>query len=327
MDNQVVQSILINYGYSVVQKVGAGAFSTCYLVVDEKYKRQFICKVIEVPNDNDHAITVKRSYYNEVNALVECIHPNVIKIYNNFIERNMLFIILEYCSGGSIDKLIQKKGPLKESDLFNYTLEFAYGLSYCHSMGIANHDIKPANLLLDEFNKLKIADFGFASIQKYVMSDYMGSLAFMAPEKISKYKYNPFLSDVWSFGITLYYLATGNLPFYGINSKDLKRCILGCTYQIPKTVTKFAQTIIMKTLLLKPADRWMMNDVVKFLRLCQSKYISPNKSTSDIVLKTIVMSRSTKLNKRSSAPRLSSSSLLVSSNDNEEAVDNDQFVI
>ena len=295
-------------------KWGKGAFSTCYHVVDEKYNRDFICKVLEIPKDYEQALSVKKSYYNEVNALVECIHPNVIKIYNNFVEKNYHFIILEYCNHGSLYDLIQQKGPLKEQDLYKFTLEFAYGLSYCHSMGIANHDIKPANLLLDEFNKLKIADFGFASVQKYLTSEFMGSLAFMSPEKISGFEYNPFLSDIWSFGISLYYMATANLPFYGLNTVNLKRSILGCTYQIPNSVPVFAKTIIMKTLVLKPADRWTMNEVIKYLRSLQGKYISRNKSASELILKTFSSAR---LNKRCSATRLSCDSLLVS-NDNDK---------
>lgn len=317
MNQDEVQSVLHTYGYRVLTSVGSGSFSTCYLVVDEKYNQEFICKVLAVPPEPNKALTLKKSYYNEVNALVECIHPNVIKIYNHFIEQNVLFIILEYCKGGSLDKIIESHGTLKEMELFKYIKQFATGLAYCHSLGIANHDLKPANLLLDEFGNIRIADFGFATVHNYLTSECNGSLVFMPPEKINKQDYNPFCSDVWSFGITVYYLATGKYPFTGMNSKEVKRSILGTTYTIPNTVPSFAKKIITNTIVLKPADRWTMNDVVKYIRSVQGTFINRHRSTSELVLKGII-AQNDSVRRLRLGPRLSS--LNSSTNDDNQKI-------
>ena len=88
--------ILHNHGYKVIEKIGSGASADCYLVLSLKYNANFVIKVMTI--DSERQSSLKKNYESEIGVLAQTIHPNIIQIYDNFIEGNYLFLILEYCS-------------------------------------------------------------------------------------------------------------------------------------------------------------------------------------------------------------------------------------
>ncbi|EAX97835.1 CAMK family protein kinase [Trichomonas vaginalis G3] len=258
--------ILEKHGYKFIKQVGKGCFATCYLVFDTRYKKEFICKVCHSNSNNPESSNKQKFYQNEIDALINITHPNIIKIYNYFEDHNFLYIILEYCNQFSLDKFISMHGNLKRNQLYDFILQFATGLHHCHLYGIAHHDIKPANILLDEYNKIKLADFGFASYQEYDANEVRGSLAYIPPEKINLVKYDPFASDVWSFGVSVYYLAFGSLPFQGETKEELSQNIKKANYKMPDTSYDFVRDIVTHTLVIDPSKRWTMKQIVDYLK-------------------------------------------------------------
>ena len=131
-------------------------------------------------------------------------------------EDKYLFMILEFCPG-SISRLAKSKPnkiiPMPE--LLKYAQQIISALKYCHSKRIAHLDIKPSNILMDNFDRPKIGDFGLSIIVRGSgkREGFAGSLYFVCPEIINKQVYDPFKADAWSLGITLYQLAYGRSPW------------------------------------------------------------------------------------------------------------------
>lgn len=135
-------------------------------------------------------------------------HPNVLKYYNYYETRNHLWLIFEFCPGGDVLNLITEDKKLPEQCVKNFAMDIMRGLSFLHSNGIIYGELKPSNILLNEYNSLKLADFG----RSRKISDYTnpgqesyaksksGSPYYMAPELFQDDGVYSFASDLWSFG-------------------------------------------------------------------------------------------------------------------------------
>ena len=251
-----LQHILSTHGYTLLSPIGKGGTATCYLVQSNHYKTTFVCKVIDTKNTKRSDL-VEKTYYSELEVLSHIFHPNIIKLYDFFKQNTVLFLILEYCKRGSLDKLIEQK-PLNHSLLRNYLNQLVDSLEYCHSIPIAHHDLKPANIFLDEYNRVKLADFGLAEIVKgndLNCEAYSGSIPYMAPEIFEKKPYDSLKSDVWSLGVTAYQLLTGNLPFLSPSVRDMVCDMREERYSMSNAMPRDIATFIRMCLNPNPARR------------------------------------------------------------------------
>jgi serine/threonine protein kinase len=202
-------AMMAQKGYVILSKIGAGRTASVYLIENPRWPaRRFVVKQVDL---RAHPAARGR----ELPILSSLDHRNVINIYQFFEEGGIGYFILEYCPGGSLMDLIKARGPLPPEQLYRFAREAATGLAYCHSQGISHGDIKPDNILLDAYQRCKLADFGLGQqVDPAVASTkFVGSLAFMAPEVLSRRAFDPFLADIWSLGVTLYWLARGKSPF------------------------------------------------------------------------------------------------------------------
>ena len=270
--------ILQDHGYGLIGPIGKGGFATCFKVSSLKYSDQtFVCKVGTLPTnllDGRHKASAVNAYEQEIEALSSIIHPHVVKIYDHFIDSSYLFLILEYCTNGSLDQVIEKHGGVPPHQLLTLVKQFASALAYCHSIRLAHHDIKPANLLLDFFGRVKLADFGLAAKQSNLCETYSGSLAFMAPEVLEKKPYDPFKADIWSFGATVYNMATGELPFCADSIPTLRKMINIGMYRIPTGIHPTIQAIIKNTLVVNPQKRWSIMEVTQAINAVSNEIVS-----------------------------------------------------
>lgn len=173
-----MQETLLRHGYTYNNPIGRGGFGSCHLVTSMKYKQQFVCKVLNNSNINgDNAI----SFHREVSALNDLDHPNIIQIYDVFQESGLMFIILEYCPGGTLKDLLDQYHGVKGPILYDYTKQIVQALKYVHSKGYAHNDIKPANIFITSHGKVKLADFGLTEKSVYDTCKFTGSFDYMAP--------------------------------------------------------------------------------------------------------------------------------------------------
>lgn len=216
-----VRPLLKMKGYDVISYLNKGGFGSCFVVHSLKYDVDFVCKVTIDLNLDDKKRT---AFTREVNALAHLNHPNVVRVYDHFTVDKYLFLILEYCKAGSLNSMITSNEGLPINTVIMYTKQVLDALCYMHSKGIAHSDIKPANILIDSFARVKLCDFGLSQAacenEKNSMN-FCGSTHYMAPEILMNTKYDPMKADVWSFGISLYYFLTGRLPFCGLRTSFL----------------------------------------------------------------------------------------------------------
>lgn len=134
---------------------------------------------------------------------------------NNVVEENVCYVVLELAENGEIFDIIFETGPLKGDCLIYYLRQLITVFSYLHSNNVAHRDIKPENILLDSNCKIKLADFGFATILDEGQKNrtVLGTERYMSPEILGNHSYDAKKADIFSLGVVFYVLAMGNPPF------------------------------------------------------------------------------------------------------------------
>ncbi|OHT08504.1 hypothetical protein TRFO_22917 [Tritrichomonas foetus] len=238
--------------------------------------------------NNDSVFTrEKESFHREVGLLKILDHPHIIRLYDFFAYDDDYFMILEYCQKGALIDEIKNNGPLKGVKLINCARQLIDSIQYAHQNGVAHRDIKPHNILFDEFERVKLADFGISIKNESgdVIKCYHCSPAFGAPEVLRKEPHNAFKSDMWSLGVTLYYMSVGSLPFKFQNIsqilRDMKRVGI---QQINKAlVPPVIYDIIKKTVVYDPHCRIDINEAANMINSFDN-VINSGKSSNSLLV-------------------------------------------
>ena len=266
MDIANINGILEKHGFEMKEQIGSGGYSACFKVFSVKYQQYFAVKVLDL--SANHSESRSTSFMNEINALTHITHPNIIELYEYFTEKNYLFIVLEYCPGGDLLSYIHNNGPLAEAPLSSFIKIIADTLKFLHSQGFAHLDFKPSNILLDKNGRPKLADFGLCKHfeQGQYCKEFFGSPAFTSPEIVKHKNFDPFKADVWAFGVTVYYIATGEYPFNPKNVISLRNEICTCAFSVPPNISSVARVVINGALTENPADRPTIDGLIQLLQ-------------------------------------------------------------
>lgn len=213
--------------------LGRGTFGHVYAGFNSENGQMGAIKEVRVISDDQNSKESLRQLNQEITLLSQLSHPNIVQYYGSELAEDTLSVYLEFVSGGSIHKLLQDYGPLKESVIQNYTAQILSGLAYLHERDTVHRDIKGANILVDSNGEIKLADFGMA---KHITScssvlSFKGSPYWMAPEVIMNFSGYNLAVDIWSLGCTILEMATSKPPwsqYEGVaaifkigNSKDI----------------------------------------------------------------------------------------------------------
>ena len=217
MESDIIKEELEKHGYMMAELAGTGKTADCFLVKKIQYNHQFICKCIQEMKEK--AATVV--FHNELDALIRLDHENIIRCYDYFSAQGFFFIFLEYCKEGSLQDLIERSPQYVKENLWDIAQQIISALSYSHQNGVCHLDLKPSNILINQYKKIKLCDFGFCytfkSDEKFDLNSYnpihlnrRGSPQFMAPEVYRQEEegYDPFKADIWSLGVVLFEMAT-----------------------------------------------------------------------------------------------------------------------
>ena len=248
---------LLGPRFQLREKLGSGSFAEVYRAWDEELKRDVAIKFAR-RSMADEAIELER-FKREAEAAAKLTHPGVVAIYEVGPNDNRPFIVQEYVSGGTLKSRIVD-GRYSYQEAAQWTMQIAEAIDYAHSFGVVHRDVKPANILFAVGARLKVADFGLASLadqesQLTRHGEVLGTPAYMSPEQAAGELVGTH-SDVYSIGVVLFELLNGHPPFVGSASKVLNQV----AHQDPEFTRKFVpsslQSICLKAMSKQPRDRY-----------------------------------------------------------------------
>jgi len=221
--------------YKIIEELGRGGMGVVYKAEDTKLKRTVALKFL--PPELTHIPDVKDRFMREAQAAAALDHPNICTVYEFDEAEEKTFISMAYVEGQSLRKKLES-GPLELDEALRIALQAAQGLQTAHKKGVVHRDIKSANIMVTEDNQAKIMDFGLARKTGGTLitkdGTTMGTIAYMSPEQARGEEVDQ-RTDIWSFGVVLYEMFSGQLPFKGEHDQGVVYSILN---QKPKPLTE-----------------------------------------------------------------------------------------
>ncbi|XP_057166881.1 ribosomal protein S6 kinase alpha-2 isoform X3 [Ursus arctos] len=193
----------------------------------------------------------------ERDILAEVNHPFIVKLHYAFQTEGKLYLILDFLRGGDLFSRLSKEVMFTEEDVKFYLAELALALDHLHGLGIIYRDLKPENILLDEEGHIKITDFGLSKEaidhDKRAYS-FCGTIEYMAPEVVNRRGHTQ-SADWWSFGVLMFEMLTGSLPFQGKDRKETMALILKAKLGMPQFLSTEAQSLLRALFKRNPCNR------------------------------------------------------------------------
>ena len=204
--------------YEIVSELGRGAMGLVYRAIDPNIGRTVALKTMRLDVHGMEHDDMLRRFKNEARAAGLMNHPNIVTIYDADEADGLFYIAMEYMEGQTVQSLIAEKRVLAAEQIVEIGLQVCRGLEYAHSIKVIHRDIKPANIMITRQNMAKIMDFGISKAVGSMTSSsqVLGTPNYMAPEQIKGLDLDG-RADVFSFGVVLYEMATGERPFVGQN--------------------------------------------------------------------------------------------------------------
>jgi eukaryotic-like serine/threonine-protein kinase len=204
--------------YRLDAQVGAGGMSTVYRAFDSNLERQVAIKLLhrEIAADSDQLERFRR----EARAVAQLSHPHIVGVIDAGEDEGRPYIVFEYVEGETLKERIRRMGRLPIGEAIAYAIEIARALGCAHARGIVHRDVKPQNVLIDEEGSAKVTDFGIARsmTEEGLTADgrVLGTTDYVSPEQALGRDVNG-QSDIYSLGIVLFEMLTGDVPFHGEN--------------------------------------------------------------------------------------------------------------
>lgn len=234
--------------YEVVGELGRGAMGVVYKGEDPKIHRTVAIKTVSLSEfDEDALDEMKERFFREAESAGLLTHPNIVTIYDAGEEHDLAYIAMEFLEGGDLEDFTNKENLLPLRETLSMVSNVAEALDFAHSKGIVHRDIKPANIMhIKETNEVKVTDFGIARItssSKTKTGVILGTPSYMSPEQVAGKKVDG-RSDIFSLGVVLFEMLTGEKPFKGEDMTSLMYQIAKEKHPSPRSVnTKIPEIV------------------------------------------------------------------------------------
>ncbi|XP_016053054.1 PREDICTED: serine/threonine-protein kinase MARK2-like [Miniopterus natalensis] len=233
--------------YIMLGVIGRGSFAEVRLAWHVPTATEVAVKIVA---------TKGHSYFKEVRCLKNLNHPNIVRLYEVITTEHRAYLFLEYLGGGELLRYLEERGPVCEKGAQALFRQLLSAVEYCHRKGIVHLDLKPDNILIDEDLNIKVSDFGFSEqYSEAKLTTFCGTVPYMAPEILKLQPYEGPKADVWSMGVILYRILTGELPFVGKSFEEQKRNIISGVFFVPSFLSPESKTLLGKLLTLEPSQR------------------------------------------------------------------------
>jgi serine/threonine protein kinase len=246
--------------YRIQRELGRGASSTVYLAFDEFYNADVAVKVYQGGLPEDESQFTRKQFVNEASLVGRLSHPHIITLLDAYADADVSYVAMEYVQGGNLRRYTTPGGLLPVSDVIEIAFKASGALDYAFRQGVVHRDIKPANLLLEEGTDVKVADFGAAFLRNSDTTQIMrvGSPLYASPEQLSGQMVTH-QSDMFSLGVLLYELLTGQRPFSGVTPEEAMVLAASRPPPPPSSVRTDLpprlDDVVMRMLAIEPTDR------------------------------------------------------------------------
>lgn len=278
----MIQRILARR-YELQELIGGGGMADVYKAQDKLLDRAVAVKILHQQYANDAEFVEK--FRREATAAAKLAHPNIVNIYDVGEDGGSQYIVMEYVSGPTLKEVIQQKGCLEPIEAVRIAKEIASALESAHRNNLVHCDIKPHNILVMPDGHIKVTDFGIARAVSASTMTYsgsvMGSVHYFSPEQ-AKGTVITTKSDVYSLGVVLYEMLTGQLPFNGETSVSIALKHLQeepvPIRQLNPSIPPVLEAIVQKAMSKAPADRPSSTEL--YADLNQAKAMLADRGTS-----------------------------------------------
>jgi tRNA A-37 threonylcarbamoyl transferase component Bud32 len=214
--------------FEIIGEIGSGAMGKIYEGFDSTINRRVAIKTIRTDVVSLGGERARQRFLREAQAAGALNHPNIVTIYQADEAGPYSFIAMEYLEGETLEKIIEKRAPLPLEEICRIATPICEALDYAHRNGVVHRDVKPANIMITTEGTVKVMDFGIAHIDYSTLTRegaVLGTPSYMSPEQIRGEKVDG-LSDIFSLGVVIYEMATGNRPFLGESLATISNRIL-----------------------------------------------------------------------------------------------------
>ena len=227
--------------YAVRSLLGEGATSEVYLCHDTFNDRDVAVKAVFANRlkDADGVNLTRKLFITEASLAGKLQHPHIVQIYDAVVGDDMSYIVMEYVNGGTLERFCNAQKLLPIDKVVEIVFKCTRALDFAHKLGITHRDIKPANILLTGETDIKISDFGAALLATGDQTQVagIGSPAYMSPQQIKEHPLNH-QTDIYSLGVVMYQLLTGQLPFQASNNFSMMYQITNVEPPLPSSYRK-----------------------------------------------------------------------------------------
>jgi beta-lactam-binding protein with PASTA domain/predicted Ser/Thr protein kinase len=267
--------------YKILRKLGAGGMANVYLAEDQELGRRVAIKILNERHANDEQFVER--FRREAKNAAGLSHPNIVSIFDRGEAEGTYYIAMEYLDGRSLKELITKRGPAPINVAVDYARQILAALRVAHRQGLVHRDIKPHNVLVDGEGRIKVTDFGIARAGPSQMTEegsIIGTAQYLSPEQAQGAPVTP-ASDLYSVGIVLYELLTGQVPFGGETPVELAMKHLSKVPEPPShirpEVPRDLDFVVMRALAKGPAERYQSADEMDadLARVARGVAVSP----------------------------------------------------
>jgi eukaryotic-like serine/threonine-protein kinase len=209
--------MFISDRYEIIDKVGSGGMADVYKARCHRLNRFVAIKVLKTEYSDDKNFVKK--FRGEAQSAAGLSHPNIVNVYDVGDDNGLHYIVMELVEGITLKNFIERKGKLEVKEAVGIAIQIAMGMEAAHTNHIIHRDIKPQNIIISREGKVKVTDFGIAKAtnSNTITSNAMGSVHYLSPEQ-ARGGYSDEKSDIYSLGVTLYEMLSGQVPFAGDNT-------------------------------------------------------------------------------------------------------------